>query len=42
MLYRQHISTQTAQRQRNGDIQKYVADIAARYADQITERFHNA
>jgi glycosyltransferase involved in cell wall biosynthesis len=42
MLYRQHISSRTAQRQRNADIQKYVAEIAARYSDQITERFSNA
>jgi glycosyltransferase involved in cell wall biosynthesis len=38
LLYKQYISPHTAQRQRNGLIQTLVADIAAKYADQITAR----
>jgi len=42
LLYRQHISASTAQRQRNDLIQSLVADIARRYDDDITERFGRA
>lgn len=42
MLYRQHINAGTAQRQRNAEIQTRVAEIAACYAEQITERFADA
>ncbi len=39
MLYRQHIGAGTAQRQRNADIQRLVAEIADRYDSVITARF---
>jgi O-antigen biosynthesis protein len=39
MLYRQHIGQHTAQRQRNRDIQKRVADIYAEYQHAITATF---
>lgn len=38
LLYKQHIGPGTAQRQRNQLIQKLVAEIAAHYTDEITER----
>ena len=38
LLYKQHISPNTAQRQRNGLIQSLVAEIAEKYADDITAR----
>lgn len=39
MLYRQHIGSHTAQRQRNADIQRLVAEIAAKYAEELNRRF---
>ena len=39
MIYKQHIGTHTAQRQRNALIQTLVADIAAKYDEAITGRF---
>lgn len=39
MLYKQHIGAHTAQRQRNGDIQRLVAEIHANYADDLDKRF---
>lgn len=39
MLYRQHIGVHTAQRQRNADIQRLVAEISATYADALDIRF---
>lgn len=39
MLYRQHISPKTAQRQRNQLIQELVPQIAAKYRDRINEKF---
>lgn len=38
MLYRQHISGQTAQRQRNAEIQQRVGMVVARFDAAITER----
>ena len=38
LLYRQHIGPQTAQRQRNAQIQTLVAELADHYADRITAR----
>lgn len=39
MLYKQHISPNTAQRQNNDLIQKLVAEISAKYELQILEKF---
>jgi hypothetical protein len=39
MLYKQHIGSHTAQRQRNGLIQELVAKIAAEFKDQIEAKF---
>jgi glycosyltransferase involved in cell wall biosynthesis len=39
MLYRQHISPVTAQRQRNGLIQKLVGEISLKYKDRVQEKF---
>lgn len=39
LLYKQHISPSTAQRVRNGLIQKNVAEISARYSDLLDARF---
>lgn len=39
MLYRQHVGPHTAQRTRNEAIQLHVAQIAARWDEQITARF---
>lgn len=38
LLYRQHISSTTAQRVHNAEIQARVAEISSRYADAIRER----
>ena len=38
LLYKQHIGSHTAQRQRNQLIQQLVAEIADRYREAITER----
>lgn len=40
-LYRQHISPKTAQRQRNAEIQRLVAELSSLYSDQLDERFDN-
>jgi glycosyltransferase involved in cell wall biosynthesis len=37
-LYKQHIGPHTAQRQRNAEIQQWVADISDSYSDQLDER----
>jgi O-antigen biosynthesis protein len=39
MLYKQHIGSHTAQRQRNTEIQRLVAEISATYADALDNRF---
>jgi hypothetical protein len=39
MLYKQHIGSHTAQRQRNGLIQELVAKISAEFKDQIEAKF---
>jgi hypothetical protein len=39
MLYKQHISPVTAQRQRNGLIQELVAEISLKYKDRVEEKF---
>lgn len=39
MVYRQHVAPVTAQRTRNAEIQRRVAEIAAKYEPQIMERF---
>jgi glycosyltransferase involved in cell wall biosynthesis len=38
-LYKQHIGPQTAQRQRNAEIQQWVADLSNSYSDALDERF---
>jgi glycosyltransferase involved in cell wall biosynthesis len=38
-LYKQHISPKTAQRTRNAEIQRLVAEISAKYSSQLDERF---
>jgi O-antigen biosynthesis protein len=38
-LYRQHISPKTAQRQRNAEIQRRVAEISAKYSADLDELF---
>ena len=37
LLYKQHIGAHTAQRQRNADIQRLVAQIAADYDKDLTK-----
>ena len=39
MLYKQHISPVTAQRQRNGLIQELVAELSAKYAPAIQDKY---
>ena len=39
MLYKQHIGSHTAQRQRNGLIQQLVAETAEKYREQIESKF---
>lgn len=39
LLYRQHIGSHTAQRQRNDLIQRLVAEISTRYSDRLDELF---
>jgi hypothetical protein len=39
LLYRQHIGPTTAQRVRNGEIQRLVAAISDRYHDQIADLY---
>ena len=39
LLYKQYISPATAQRQKNNLIQKYVAEISARYSSDIDAKF---
>jgi len=40
LLYKQYISPVTAQRQKNNLIQKYVAEISARYSSDIDAKFN--
>ncbi len=39
MLYKQHIGSHTAQRQRNGLIQQLVAEISAKHSDALDARY---
>jgi glycosyltransferase involved in cell wall biosynthesis len=39
LLYRQHVGSHTAQRQRNDLIQRLVAEISTRYSDRLDELF---
>jgi glycosyltransferase involved in cell wall biosynthesis len=39
LLYKQHIGSHTAQRQRNALIQTLVADLSSKYAEQIADRY---
>lgn len=41
LLYKQYISPQTAQRQKNDLIQRYVAEISLKYNDDIDKRFES-
>lgn len=41
LLYKQHIGPHTAQRIKNDLIQKYVAEISAKYDTEITKRFED-
>jgi O-antigen biosynthesis protein len=41
-LYRQHIGSGTAQRQRNAEIQRRVGEISSFYSAQLDERFGHA
>jgi len=40
MLYKQHIGSHTAQRQRNGLIQTLVAQLSSKYSDQLDDKFY--
>ena len=40
LLYKQHINQYTAQRVYNGEIQERVAEISAKYAEQINQHYN--
>ena len=40
LLYKQHINQYTAQRVHNAEIQERVAEISAKYADQIKQHYN--